>query len=360
MKLSGHKIQREFTPLRVSGALNVTGGSVVQFFDGTSFTPNREGTPSSPILLTHSVKAYDTDSGAESPISYTTTFYENDVVITSGTAGYELLGNSLKVKKNIPGATAVVIKAVSEFIDTRNNSVYKREDTVTLRTIIKAEAQYQLDLLEKGIVYFDGYRNPNTTTTITATLKKGKDIVTDMTGITLKWLNSDGLDAVENELYANSVSVDGKTLTIDKTYIDHELIKCEAWKGGVMIATESVTFIRKFNSFRTNIRIPELPVQAGITMLNCSIEIMDILGNINVDEVFLVTWIVSENGVERVIATGASVKIPVSAINLTVANLSIYPDVKRREAYAALTSEDPDELLTDDSDNVLTVETYGI
>jgi hypothetical protein len=360
MKLSGHKIQREFTPLRVSGALNVTGGSVVQFFDGTSFTPNREGTPSSPILITHSVKAYDTDAGTESPISYATTFYENDVVITSGTSGYELLGNSLKVKKNIAGGTAVVIKSVSEFIDTRNNSVYKREDIVTLRTIIKAEAQYQLDLSQKGIVNFDGYRNPNTTTTITATLKKGKDIVTDMTGITLKWLNSDGLDAVENELYANSVSVDGKTLTIDKTYIDHELIKCEAWKGEVMVATESVTFVRKFNSYKTDIRIPELPLLPGVNTLSCSISMTDILGNIDVNSAFLVTWIVSENGVERVVATGASVKIPVSAINMTVPNLLIYPDVKRREAYAALTSEDPDELLTDDSDNVLTVETYGI
>jgi hypothetical protein len=360
MKLSGHKIQREFTPLRVSGSLNVTGGSVVQFYDGVSYTPNREGTPSSPILLTHSVRAYNIDSSAEVPITYATTFYENDVVITSGTAGYELLGNSLKVKKNIPGATAVVIKAVSKFVDTRNNKIYEREDAVTLRTIIKAEAQYQLDLSEKGIVYFDGYRNPNSTTTVTATLKKGMDIVTDMTGITLKWLNSDGLDAVENELYADSVSADGKTLTIDKTYINHELIKCEAWKDGVMIATENVTFVRKFNSFRTDIRVPELPLLPGVNTLSCSIAIIDILGNIDVDAAFLVTWMVSENGVDRAVATGASVKIPVSSINMAAANLSIYPDIKRREAFAALTSEDPDELLTDDSDNVLTVETYGI
>lgn len=359
MKLSGNKIQREFTPLRVSGSLNVTGGSVVQFYDGVSYTPNREGTPSSPILLTHSVNAFDTDTGMQAVIAITTTFYENDVVISASTTGYELIGSSLKVKKNIAAGTAVVIKAVSKFVDTRNNKIYEREDTVTLRTIIKAEAQYQLDLSEKGIVYFDGYRNPNSTTTVTATLKKGMDIVTDMTGITLKWLNSDGLDAVENELYADSVSADGKTLTIDKTYINHELIKCEAWKDGVMIATENVTFIRKFNSFRTDIRVPELPLLPGVNTLSCSIAITDILGNVDVDAAFLVNWMVSENGVDRAVATGASVKIPVSSINLAAANLSIYPDIKRREAYAALTTENLDELLTDDLDNILTVETFG-
>ena len=359
MKLSGHKIQREFTPLRVSGSLNVTGGSVVQFYDGVSYTPNREGTPSSPILLTHSVNAFDTDTGMQAPISITTTFYENDAVISVSTEGYELLGNSLKVKKNIAAGTAVVIKAVSQFVDTRNNKLYEREDTVTLRTIMKAEAQYQLDLSQKGVVYFDGYRNPNTTTTITATLKQGDVEVIDLTGITLKWLNAAGLDVVENELYADSVSLDGKTLTIDKTYINNELITCEAWKDGVLIATENVTFIRKFNSFRTDIRIPELPLLPGVNTLSCSIAITDILGNVDVDAAFLVTWMVSENGVDRPVATGASVKIPVSSINMAATNLSIYPDIKRREAFAALTTDDPDELLTDDLDNILTIETFG-
>lgn len=359
MKLSGHKIQREFTPLRVSGSLNVTGGSVVQFYDGVSYTPNREGTPSSPILLTHSVNAFDTDAGMQVSVPIITTFYENDVAISGSTAGYELLGSSLKVKKNIAAGTSVVIKAISKFVDTRNNKIYEREDTVTLRTIIKAEAQYQLDLSQKGVVYFDGYRNPDTVTTVVATLKQGNVVVDDLTGITLKWLNAAGLDAVDNELYADSVSLDRRTLTVDKTYINNELIICEAWKDGAMIATENVTFVRKFNSFRTDIRVPELPLLPGVDILSCSIVITDILGNIDVDAAFLVTWMVSENGVDRPVATGASVKIPVSSIDMGAFNLSLYPDVKRREAFAALTTDDPDELLTDDFDNILTVETFG-
>lgn len=361
MKLSGNKIQVEFTPLRVSGSLSVAGGALVQFFDGTSYSPDREGIPSSPILLTHTVSAFDPDNNSEVNLEATTTFYENDVVISGSTEGYELMGNELLVKKNVSPASSIVIRAVSEFIDTRNNKVYQREDSVTLRTLLKAEAQYNIELSLSGVVYFDGYRNPNTLQTIEATLKQGEDEVSDLTGIELRWLNKAGLDAEANELYVDSISPDGKTIVIDKTYIDNEHIVIEAWRDGAMIATNSVTFVRRFNSFRTEIKIPEIPIVQGTATLNLSIEITDILGNVDVDEAFLVNWIISENGVEREIATGASVKIPVASINLSASNLQTYPDVKRREAFAAITVDDAGEeaLLTDDEDNILTTETYG-
>ena len=145
-----------------------------------------------------------------------------------------------------------------------------------------------MNLSQRGVVYFDAYRNPNTTTTVTAVLKKDGADVTDFTGIIFKWLNADGLDALENELYADSYSADGRTLTVDKTYIDNETIRCEAWKGTELIAFDTVSFVRKFNSYRAEVRIPELPLQAGVTTLNCSVIITDMLGNINVDAAFLV------------------------------------------------------------------------
>jgi hypothetical protein len=360
MRLSGNKIQVEFTPLQVSGTLQLTGGSAVQFFDGVSYTPNREGVPASPVLLKHIVSVVNPDG--EITIAPTTLFYENGELITASTSGYELIGtDAVKVTKNITSGTSVVVKAITKFVDPRNDKVYEREDSVTLRTLLKAEPQYILNLSQRGAVYFDAYRNPNTTTTVTATLKKGNTEVTDFTGIIFKWLNSAGLDAIENELYGDVVSADGRTLTVDKTYIDHEQIKCEAWKGEELIASDTVTFIRKFNSFRTEVRIPELPIMPGTTELNCSVIITDTLGNVDVDAAFLVNWIISENGVEREVATGASVKIPVSSIDLTAVDLQIYPDLKRREAFAAVTVDDAGEeaLLTDDLDNVLTVETYG-
>ncbi len=360
MKLSGRKIQVEVTPLRLSGSLNITGGSAVQFYDGVSYTPNREGTVSSPILITHAVSAIDPDTGLTVTDAMTTTFYENGVAISVSTPNYELIGAStLKVKKNIAAGSSVDIKAITKFVDSRSGKIYEREDMVTLRTILKTPAQYQLNLSQRGAVYFDAYRNPNVTTTVTAKLFQGETEITNLTEITLKWLNSAGLDAVDNELYADVVSADKKTLTVDKTYIDNELIRCEAWIGAEMIASDSVTFVRDFGSFRTDIRIPELPLLPGVTTLHCSIFIADMLGNINVDSAFLVKWMVSEAGVDREIATGASVQIPVSSINLKATNLMIYPDVKRREAFAALTTEDIDELITDDLDNVLVVETYG-
>lgn len=361
MKLNQRKITvlDAENPINVTSALNVSGGGLVQFFDGTDYTPNREGAVASPILLTHNVNAVSQD-GAPLTISYTTLFYENDVLIDAANTYYELIGASeLKVKKNVPGASAIVIKAISKFIHTESGKLYERIDTVTLRTIIKAEPLYQMNLTQRGVVFFDAYRNPNVTTTVTANLKKGTTDVTNFTGIIFKWLNSAGLDAVDNELYADAYSNGNRTLTVDKTYIDNETIRCEAWKGTELIAFDTVTFVRKFNSYKADVRIPELPLQAGVTTLNCSVIITDMLGNIDVDAAFLVAWMVSEAGVVRQIATGASVQIPISAINMKAANLMIFPDVKRREAFAALTTEDIDELITDDLDNVLVVETYG-
>lgn len=359
MKLNQRQITVLNDLMNVSSALNVSGGGLVQFFDGTSYTPNREGAVASPIILTHNLNIVS-NLGTPVTASITTLFYENDVLIDAANANYELVGaNGLKVKKNVPGGSSIVIKAISKFVDPGSGKLYERQNTVTLRTIIKAEAPFQMNLSQRGVVYFDGYRNPNTTAQVTASLKKGITDVTDFTGITFKWLNAAGLDAVENELYADAYTNGNRTLTVDKTYIDNETIKCEAWRGTELIAFDTVTFVRKFNSFRADVRIPELPIQAGVTTLNCSVIITDILGNIDVDAAFIVAWMVSEAGVVRQVASGASVQIPISAINMKAANLMIYPDVKRREAFAALTTEDIDELITDDLDNVLVVETYG-
>lgn len=362
MKLTGHNVQVDFTPLQLSGSLNVEGGSVVQFYDGESYIPNREGTPSSPILITHNLSSVNPDTAvAESKLTKTTTFYENDSVISASTSGYELLPDGvLKVKKNIPAGTAVAIKAFTKAVDSRDGKLYEREDTLTLRTLLKSAAQYQLVLSQRGAIYFDGYRNPNVTTTVTATLKQGATEVTNLRGITLKWLNAAGLNAVENELYADMVSADGKTLTVDKTYIDQEVIVCEAWRGSELLAAETVTFIRKFNSFRFDVRVPELPLLPGVNTLNCSILVTDMLGNVDADKAFSVHWMVSENGIERQVATGAEAQIPLSAINMKAANLAVFPVLFRGEAFAALTTADMGEFITDEADNVLTVETYGL
>lgn len=250
--------------LNVTSSLNVSGGGLVQFFDGVNYTPNREGAVASPIILTHNLNTA-TIGGSPLAVSFTTLFYENDVLIDSAKPNYELIGeNGLKVKKNVPGGTSIVIKAISKFVDSVTGKLYERIDTVTLRTIIKADPQYQLNLSQRGVVYFDAYRNPNVTTTITATMKKGTADVADFTGIIFKWLNAAGLDAVDNELYADAYSNGNRTLTIDKTYIDNETIRCEAWRGTELIAFDTVTFVRKYNSYRTDVRIPELPLQAGV------------------------------------------------------------------------------------------------
>ncbi len=360
MKLPGSKIQIEHTPLRVGGSLNVTGGSLVQFFDGTEFIPNRAGIPSSPILLRHHVNVVDPDSGESITPAMNTTFYENDVPISSSTEGYELVGiDSVKVVKNIPVNMQAVIKAVTEFIDPRNNRLYRREDGAMLRTILKAEAQYNLSLDPNGAVYFDAYRNPNTQTQATAKLTHGDVVVTDMTGITLKWLNKNGLDVVANELYGISVSGDRKTLTVDKTYINKETITCEAWKAGKMIATASVTYVRKFNSYRVEVDIIGIPLLPGVNNMICECTIMDTIGNVDVNAAFLLRWMVREDGIERQLGTGTPFEFTRSDLNMSASSIEVYADLKRREAYAALTDQNGNPL-RDAQGNILTAEKYGI
>ena len=207
---------------------------------------------------------------------------------------------------------------------------------------------------------FDAHRNPNTIQNITAVIKVDGENITDYTGITFKWLNSDGLDCVDNELYADAYSNGNRTLTIDKTYIDHELIKCEAWMDGKIIAFDTVTFKRIWHSLEPSVIIPQLPVSSLTTSLDCNLLIKDTVGPINVDAAYLVDWMLKEGAATaRKVASNAVTTVPVASINLKASPIELYPDIKRRLGWAALETSDG-FILVDDNDNVLTTEDYGI
>ncbi len=363
MKLPGLGANVEFTPFVVSGNLSVIGGSLVQFYDGISYTPNREGEVSSPILLTHSVTAVDADSEKIVDVAYATLFYENGTPITSENLSYELLGNSLKVKKNVAPGESIEIKAISKFVDKRNDKIYERQDIVILRTILKNEADYGLKLSQRGRVYFDGYRNPNVTTSVMVRFTQGTELIQSLVakGYEVRWLNSEGLDIETNELYVDTIPAGREEIIVDKKYINHETIRCEVWKDGVMLAHDSVTFIRKFNSIEIEIVSPQIPIRPEIQQITCQLFIRDMTGNIDVDAAFLVNWYVEESGVSRKIGEGSSISIPRSGFNLKALNLNIYPDIRRREAFAAYTIPDNGQqvLATDKDGKVYTGETFG-
>lgn len=357
MKLPGHKIDVQYTPLLVSGNIVVVGGPTVQFFDGVNYYPDRASNPGSPIIISHEVDVKDPD-GALTEFETATLYYENDNPITVSTPGYVLIEDTLKVEKNIPANSAVTIKAVTQFLDSRTGKYYSREDYTYLRTKLKTEAPYQLELSQRGRVFFDGYRNPNTTTSVDIVLRKGDDVVTDFTGLVIKWLNADGKDAVDYEAYAPQYRNDKKTIDIDKTYINNETIRCEIWDGEELIANDSVTFVRKFNSFQADVEIPQAQLKTWTQDVYCSVKLRDHLGPIDVDSAFLVTWMIQEGATERELGTGADISVPVSSINLKASPLKIYPDLKKRMAWAAI--EDADGyILTDVDDKVLTIETYS-
>lgn len=359
MKITGNNIYGSDVPLIYSDNLLIIGGTGIQHFDGVNFLPNRESIPGSPLIIKHVIDFKD-PTGLMTVFPYSTLFYANDVLITAQTPGYEILSNNeLKVTKNVPHGTTVVIRADSEMLDTRTGLVYKVSNKTYLRTILKAPAPYQLELSPSGRQLFDAHRNPNTIQNITAVVKLDGENITDYSGITFKWLNSDGLDCVDNELYADKYT-NNRTLTIDKTYIDHESIKCEAWMDGKIIAFDTVTFVRHWHSLDPRVDIPQLPINGLSSILNCNLLIKDTVGQINVDAGYLVDWMLKEGtAAPRKVGSNAVTTVPVSSINLKASPIELYPDIKRRLAWAGLETSDG-FILVDDNDNVLTVEDYGI
>lgn len=334
-RLTEHTIPVEFTPLTVSGGLTITGGPAVQFYDGENYLPNRAGSPASPIIIEHEVDIIDIDEMVHA-FSKSTTFYENDTAITINSEDYEIIPpNAIRVEKNIPPGEAVTIRAITEFLDPRSNRYYSREDTLDLRTILKADHLYQLELDPRDRQVFDAYRNPNRVTAINLKLLKGEDEITDFAGLTIKWLNGDGQPAVANELYAVETQNSNKRLVVDTSFIENETIRCEIWEGSKVIASDSVNFTRRYNSFRTDIEIPELPIVPGTRQLTADIYLDDLQGNIDADGAFDIRWLLNTAGSEEEVAAGSSADIPIARLDLTKA-LSIYPDVKRRQAFGAL------------------------
>lgn len=358
MKVLGQKLGKIFTPLTLTGGINILGGNNVQFWDGNSYIPNREGTPSSPLLIVHHVDVVNPDEQAEGELTFTkvTKYYENDVLITSSTPKYSLIDDKLRVEKNIPAGKAVTIRAVTQLIDTRNGNIYERIDITYLRTITKTPDALQLVITPNGTVTFDGFRNPNTKTTVTATVRQYDEEITDYSGLTFKWLNSEGKDAIEYELYGDEVSSDGRTITIDKKFIDKDTLHCEVWRDGNLIDKDTVTFLRGFRSCHQSVDTPGLPLMPGIKSLICTFYAQDALGPIDVNEAFLVVWMITENGVDRELGTGSPFELSESSINWD-ANPQIWVDARRREAWAALVDSDGSLLTSDGA--VLVVETYG-
>lgn len=359
MKILGPKLSRDFSPLTISGGISIIGGSDVQFWDGTSYSPNREGALSSPLIIRHIVDVVNTDTKdtQELVFNMTTKYYENNDLITASTPKYTLLENGdLKVEKNIPAGQAVAIKAVTQFLDPRSKKLQERVDVTYLRTHNHIESEYQITITPNNLVAFDGFRNPNVQDTITAIVHKGGELVTDYTGMEFRWLNSEGKDAVEYELYGDEVSPSGRELTIDKTYIDKETIHCELWMDDVMIDSDSVTYFREFAQYSFSMPLSDMKLPAGSDTFNFNVEVQDTRGVVDVDHAFLAVWMVDHNGVDSELGTGKTIRVPASRFNFD-ANPRVWLDLRKRMAWAALTDED-DYLLTDDEGAVLTVETY--
>ena len=96
----------------------------------------------------------------------------------------------------------------------------------------------------------------------------------------------------------------------------------------------------------------------GINNIKCLLNIADSIGNVDVNAAFLLRWMIREDGIERHLGTGTPFVFTRDDINMSASTIEVYPNLKRREAFAALTDDDG-AILTDESGNILTTETYG-
>lgn len=358
MKLTGSKIPVDFTPLMVSGNIVVEGGPTVQYFDGLTYVPNRSGVLASPLIVKHVLDIKDPDEIAQA-FAKSTKYYANEVAITSETAGFELLGDdSVKVTLNVPAGDTLVLKAVTTFLDPRTDASYSREDITYLRTILKVEEEHQLVLEPRGRLVLDAYRNPNKLLPVTLTLLKGSTFVTDFTGLTFKWLNSDKVDVLANELYAKELQDSNRKLIVDLSYIESEVIRCEVWEGLKLLASDEISIKRQYNSFMSDMIVPDIPVTSETRELNCYLYLVDRLGSIDVDAAFDTTWIVATGSTAKEVGKTSVTKFPITEVNLKGTTPEIYPNIKRREAFKGIMTVG-NKYITDGSGKIISALKLG-
>ena len=152
-------VNTELKPLDIVFQVNASGQLEQWYYDNTGqWQPNRKVTP---LILTPAITAVDTEANR----SYTPTFYtvqwfvnewktsayvESQIMNTvDGDVDYVIVGNTLKVKKNVNYDRGIQIRCRATYIDPRDvGKVGVTEEVVTLNCSKDALAEIpQLDVL---------------------------------------------------------------------------------------------------------------------------------------------------------------------------------------------------------------------
>lgn len=213
----------------------VANGQLEQWYydNNNAYAPNRSVTP---LILTPTITVYDPDNErsfvpAFATVSWfaleynsgTGTYAETQItnVDDSAVADYVIVGNTLKVKKNVSYTHAVQIKCKANYIDPRDAGItYRVEKIVTLSTNRDASVVYpKLDVATPPSMSYNPLTDDSSQFTFVATATQGGSDVTD--NLYYEWYAIDGNAEVLVETMPWYVSGQHtKTLVVDVMYGD--------------------------------------------------------------------------------------------------------------------------------------------
>lgn len=232
-------INTELAPFDENFEVEANGQLEQWYYDNTNtFAPNRAITP---LILTPKISVFDPDNERTfEPSFYTVSWYvlEYDASAGGGAGGYVetlitnvddsssaqyvIVGNTLKVKKNVGYSHAIQIRCVATYIDPRDAGItYMVEETVTLSTNHDASVIFPvLDIAAPPSMSFNPLVDNSSQFSFVAMADKGGvDVSNDLYYV---WY---ALTDTNQEVLANTMPwyVSGqntKTLVVDALYGD--------------------------------------------------------------------------------------------------------------------------------------------
>lgn len=229
-----------YQPLNIALTMDILGGSLNQHRDSLSgdFDPDRSITP---LLLAPHLEVEDPDgiilvSDQSSNLIdcrwYTASDDSDETQrITSDTSGFTL-GESgrLTVWRNVAEYDPLNLFFSCAFIDPRSQRVYRKQYQLTLTSSVSVDLNLSLELDVADKMPISPFKNYSTRT-ITATLRNGeRELPIDGVNFISRWYVWDKqarLWKIASTDYIFIDSITNSSITIDRRYIDRELLKLE-------------------------------------------------------------------------------------------------------------------------------------
>lgn len=341
-------VNTELNPLDIVFTLIANGSLEQWYYDNTSdWQPNRRRTP---LLVTPSISGIDTETNTRyTPTFYTVKWYANEyrtngwvesqiTNTTDGDVDYVVVGNNLKIKKNVNYDRAVQIRCVATYIDPRDSGKTGTvEKILTLNCSKDANVDSPaIDILCETDLPYNPLTRGSSVFALEAVAHLGaRDITNEIYWMWYAVVNGQEVLVETQPFYVSGQHT--KTIRVDALYSEEIKLVARAKE------TSSSANLYAAKAYRSVVwRIPD--IDSNVVCKNgqsyrSSIKIMEFSTIINVrgkilsDEVkerhMKFNWKTrqSRNSTEVDRGWGLSVRLDNSALQSTQGSVLVYPDI---------------------------------